>query len=492
MALCTSSCRCSATAAYRVCEQFYKTSLQNQLVNPFLRSLLTPVLRVKSNGYPVVKLKSEVCPGGRGNYVQQIHTFAILAKCYFVVTRSAGLVQLYEQQKAAAKSVAYKLIKEWKNSTVSARDPVVAVGSFRNQYMYTCLNEGKLVIRDLINDDADDSVKTYLIDGPVLSVHVQPLAENMRILVAAGGQDNAVKIYDLDFGLSMASNLSRLYSVGVSRPNMTTMVRLANVLPDLRLALRRNLFQNFTTYLEWRRLVPVYVAANIAADDHASGTWVLSVCFVASKVCAGTQFGDFMVYNAEQPYDHEEPEHTVHLLQFPINTLHVFANGRYILYTDTMSKAGVLDVCTFEVVNFYDYLKIGPTVASKVYTCHEAVSKLLKGGSVSRFDPVYLVSSTIDGNVLVYKLHDNNTSELKLWVSNAGIVPDLDVMELDAYSVLEGVFGMHDVQFPAKRRRQVGLAQFLQYGSGDRSADLASSSSSVDMKGGMDESLRGA
>lgn len=443
----------------------------------------TPVLRVRQRGkHPQVKLKCEFCSGGRGNYVQKILSFTILNKCYFVVTRSAGLVQLYEKQKSAASTISYKLVKEWKNSTVNNRDPVVAVGSFRNQYLYTCSYDGKLVIRDLINDDADDSMKTYLIDGPISCVQIQPLNENMRVLVAAGGQDNEMKMYDLDFGLSMASNLNRLYSVGVSRPNMTTVVRLSNVLPDQRrMTLRRNLFHNFSTYSEWRRLVPVFVASSLETDEiepAVSGNWILSICFADEGkqiICCGTQFGDLLVYSANDSYEHEEPMKVIHLSSFPINTLHVFNQGRYLLYSDTMSKVGIIDVNSFQVVNFYDYLKIGPTVSSKVYSCPDTVSRLPSESSVSKFKPLYLVAATIDGNIVVYKLQDNNESELRLLVSHSGIVPDLDIIESDAYDVLDRVFGeMHESQnVPAKRRkREAGLSLFLAYGSGHRGHDL--------------------
>lgn len=378
-------------------------------------------------------------------------------------------MQLYEKQKLPMATLSYKLVKEWKNSTVNNKDPVVAVGSFRNQYLYTCSYDGKLVIRDLINDDADDSVKTYLIDGPISCLRIQPLRENMRVLVAAGGQDNEMKLYDLDFGLSMASNLNRLYSVGV-RPNMTTVVRLLNALPDQRrMTLRRNLFHNFSTYLEWRRLVPVF-QANSGSEE--TGTWILSVCFANNDkpiVCCGTQFGDLLVYSANaDSYENEEPSKVFHLSSFPINQLHTF--GRYLAYTDTMSKMGIIDTVTFSVVNFYDYLKIGPTVSLKIYTSHET-TKSSHESAVSKFKPVYLVAATIDGNIVVYKLTDNNETEYRLLVTNAGIVPDLDVLETDAYNELEKVFGdLQECQAPVKKRKRETLS-FLVCGPGHQGPD---------------------
>lgn len=432
------------------------------------------MLGIKSKGNrPVVKLKNDICPCGRGNYVEKIFSFAILNKWHFVVTRSAGLVQLYEKQKSHCSSTAYKLVKEWKNSTVSSRDPVVAVGSFRNQYMYTCSNEGKLVIRDLINDDADDSVKTYLIDGPISSVQVLPLKEGMRILVAAGGQDNDLKMYDLDFTVSAATNFNRIYSFGMLRPNWSSMIRLTNASPDGRRMRARTTTHYSSTYFECMRLLPVFVASYDGEDSQSlvCGNWILSIAFANNNsdiVCCGTQFGDLMIYQYSDPRDKEEPQKTIHLSQFPINTLHVFGQGRYLLYTDAMSKIGVIDIHSYEIVNFYDFLKIGPTVTCKVYTCSDSSSKFPKSTALSKFKPIYVVATTIDGNMVIYKLHDSNESELKLCISHAGIIPDLDIIDIDAYNVLESVFGeMNDVLgAPSKRRkRDMGVAQFLQCGS---------------------------
>lgn len=362
---------------------------------------------------------------------------------------------------------------------MSTRDPVVAVGSFRNQYMYTCSNEGKLVIRDLINDDADDSVKTYLIDGPISSVEVQPLKEGTRVLVAAGGQDNDLKMYDLDFTVSAATNFNRIYSFGVQRPNLSPLVRLTDAAPTGRRMRPRTHHTSF--YFEFMRLLPVFVAScdNETSGSLLCGNWILSIAFANNTsdiVCCGTQFGDLIVYRYSNPDDKEEPHRTVHLSQFPINTLHVFGQERYLLYTDTMSKIGVIDINSFEIVNFYDFLKIGPTVTCKVYTCSDTSPKFPKSTALSKFNPVYVVATTIDGNMVIYKLHDNNESELKLCISHAGIIPDLDVIEMDAYNELESVFGeMKDLlEAPSKRRkRDTGISQFLQCGSGHPGPDLS-------------------
>lgn len=412
------------------------------------------MLRVKSNGeLPVVKLKSEFCAAGRSNCVQKILSFLILNKCYFVVARSSGLVQLYERQKTKTPTIALKLVKEWKNSTVAPNDPVVAVGCFRNQFMYTCSNAGKLVIRDLINDDADDSVKTYLIDAPVSCMLVSTCDHNMRVLVAAGGRNNELKLYDLDFAAPSRTYYNRMCTVGFLRSNH--LVRLSSAQPDYRNTLRRSYVQRFSSYTDCSRVSPVMTAAS--TDEYPYGTlllmanWILSTAFLSRRlrrmVCSGTQFGDLLIYDATEPFCSEQAKVVLHLSQFPINLLYVFPGGRLLLYTDTVSKVGVIDVETFEVLSFYDYLKIGPSVSSRVY----ASPNCLENGA--HFDPFYLLASTVNGDLVIYRLLEHNHSELKLAVHECGVVPNFELTDADAYQALEDVFGDKSENVSMKRRR---------------------------------------
>lgn len=48
----------------------------------------------------------------------------------------------------------------------SHTDMIVALDVLNNQYLYSCSRDGKLIIRDLINDDADKSYEVFmLMDG---------------------------------------------------------------------------------------------------------------------------------------------------------------------------------------------------------------------------------------------------------------------------------------------------------------------------------------
>lgn len=407
------------------------------------------MLRIKRGGSGItIKLKSEYCIGPRANCVHKIFSFSVLNNSFFAIARN-GLVQLYERQKAPQTTLAYKLVREWKNSTVSPRDRVICIGSFRNQYMFTCSNEGKFVIRDLINDDADESVKVYLLEGPISCIDVAVTNDSMRVIIGAGGKDNDVKLYDLDFGPN------QLYSAEGPSPNLSSVVRFAN---DTIPPLRRSQFLYFTAFSDWKRLTPVVVMSSAKLSClNSAFHWILSVCFVEHKgkrvICAGTQYGMMLVYEAERPYSQVEKT-SFRLSQFPINVLRVFSNGRYLLYSDTMSKVGVIDVELMKVVNFYDYLKFGPNMTCRIFTSSTAVGRVSCNTGVSRFMPIYVVATTIDGNILVYKLHDTNEKELKLFINQAGVVPDLEILEADSYTALEAVFVASDTACGQKKRRK--------------------------------------
>lgn len=414
---------------------------------------LTPVLRVKQGKDRIrVSYKGEFGIGGRSNFVQRIHVFPILNKQYIAVARNAGLVQLYEKMLKPFGSdnsgtCTYKLVKEWKNSTTGPRDPIVGIGAFRNQYMYTCSAEGKLVIRDLINDDADDSVKLFVIDGPLSCISIEAVPRSTHIVVAAGGKGNSLKIYDFDFATSdFKSNFEDFANFG----GHLTRMGLVSSMPEGHSLLRRSALIRHS-FIDVRRLIPVSdssVSPSLTEGGRCA-YWVLSVTFwrqgSTCKVFAGTQFGDLFIYDVSKPYNFElRPERILQLSQFCINQLQVFNCGQYLFYTDAMSKAGVIDIETLEVVNFFDYLRIGPTLSSQLYTCNDTASKVSRLSQLSRFLPIYLVATTIDGAVVIYKLCDSNDQKLCFHSNLTGVIPHFDFLESDPYKRLDALFGDSD------------------------------------------------
>lgn len=382
------------------------------------------MLRLKAGR---ARLRGEFSPSG-ASYVHRLHGFTVRGKRYLAVARSGGLVQLYERSGGA-----HRLVREWKNSTASAADLVVAVGCLRNQYMYTCLGDGQLVVRDLVNDDASDSVRTYYVTGPVLCVLVLE-AGAQRVLVAAGGKDNDTKVYVLELDAAPVLVLPRL--------DEPLLVRL-----------RSHAFPLHGAFCDRRRLFPAAVAGALEADaHHCLNSWLLSACFAGHprRLFVGSQFGELAVYDVDEPFGASlAPVHTARLLRFPISTLCAF--GRYVLYTDTMSKAGVIDSASMRIVNYYPDLQMGPAMCCRVY-CRTPLPKVSPRLRLSRFEPVYLVAASIDGTLVVYRLSDDNGAELKLKLRGVGTIPLIDALDLDPYAALEHLYGAP--QPAAKRQRR--------------------------------------
>lgn len=489
------------------------------------------MLRVKQrDGRTDAKCKGEFGVCGRSNYIQKIHVFSILNKRYFAVARSAGLVQLYEKMSrplpsssSSPSSTSYKLVKEWKNSTIGPRDPVVALGTFRNQYMYTCSSEGKVVVRDLINDDADDSVKLYVVDGVVSCLHVWPMAQSMRVLMAAGGKRNSLKLYEADLASSadFISNLERIYFADYARSEGSTGLIST---PPFHRFLSRTPFHLRSSFVDVQRLPPISDSAsasasasggsNLEGPDPAAVCWVSALCVcsdvsdvtggsvddpnhmsasasasasaststsasTSKHIYVGSQFGDVLVYEGTDPFDTDlAPLRTIRLSQFAIKTLHVFNRGRFLVYADSMSKVGVLDTTSWRVVNFYDHLRIGPALALKTYTTPDDSSKV--PNESSRFPPIYVVATTTDGALVIYRLTDSNEKVLCLHIKQAGVVPNFDILDLDPYAALECAFAYEELlgaplRGPPQKRRRLGSAVGTSTGSGSGSARFSDS-----------------
>lgn len=381
---------------------------------------------------PSIKVKYEFKADEKENYVEEILSFSILNKSYFVVSRHKGLLQMYEKQKQGSDLHSYKLVKEWKNSTIGTKDRVVAVGCFRNQFMYTCSSEGKLVIRDLINDDADDSVKCYLIDLPVHCVQVQSLAQYGRVLIAAGGRNNELKLYDLDYSHATVTCLRGLCA-------STATSGVVQLEPR---SIRRAPFSFFHIFNDIMRLTPLFIALDLESGACPAFlasllNLVSTVLFLGqmsslgeSKICAGTQFGDLLVFVPS--LDSSEPIRVLKLSRFPINSLHLLGDHK-LLYTDLMSKIGIIDTRTWTLETLHDYLRIGPTVAIKIYS---------KVGSPK----IYVLATTILGTLVIYRLQSSYVCELKLSINGVGIIPAFDILDDCPFDALEEAFSTASVK----------------------------------------------
>lgn len=425
------------------------------------------VLRLKTNpgcSLVIVKEKAEFCQEGKKNYIQKIIVFKFQKKNYMAIARSSGLIQLYEDHvdqgtKVTNRQKNYKLFKEWKNSNNRSNDEIIAIGFINDQYLFSCSSEGKLIFRDLINDDADESYKVYLIEGPVATVQLLVIT-NDKFKVISAGKNNELKIYEVELSISSPNLLDSInQDIQILSSELRSTINLTYEPPD-----GRRLFRRASTGLNLRgampsrqKLCPKFISCSRQEDfiykaspNDIITNWIISTCYLgeiqpgSTMVACGGQFGNLAIYDIKQGV---YPVRTFHLSQFPINNLIPFNNNRYLLYSDTVSKIGIIDLQSFEIVNFYDNLKFGPMMNIK-FVINNDLKKVSKSNHVSKFDPIYLISSTIDKRLIMYKLFDDNTTEVKIDVQLDIIIPSIEILDNNPYIALTNLFSRptHDAE----------------------------------------------
>lgn len=398
-----------------------------------------------------LKLKSEFDTSNSPGRILKIRSFSILNKAYFVIAAEHGLVQLYERQRTSSiKKLSYKLVKEWHNCVLSVRDQVVAVGTFRNQYLYTCSAEGNFVVRDLINDDSDESVKSFLLKSPVMCVSVDSSSHNSQVKVAVGTGSDQLELYDLDLSQCLAEYQADEVGLG-SLAHSTIMFyenhrfRFHQLSPTTGMhRAARNLFHTLTDFARVEPLTSVCTSdsdcPNVSKESIQNTiATIVSVDMSDGRYfCCGTHFGDLLIFrkSSNKPI---QKERLMHLSQFPITNLGLFDCERYLVYTDNMSKIGIISTETWSVVNFYDSLNIGPALTVEFY--FKDSCRVSKTDFENSFDPIYAWVTKITGEMLLYKLHADNSAIIKYTIGQVGIVPAFAVLDSNAYDTLDAVFG---------------------------------------------------
>ena len=417
-----------------------------------------------------VKLKNEFCRDSKANYIQKIITFKFQHKLYLAISRKSGLIQLYEkcQDKRSGQKY-YQLFKEWKNSNFNNQDQTIALGFFHQQYLYSCSNEGKLILRDLVNDDADESYKVYVIHGPVADIQFYMGLSSDRITVASAGKNCELKLYEINSslmkqvvfqhsGVRSAFELSNADTSSL-RPirRSFTGLNLNGSLGDslqmsqpTQIPSNRSLSPTISPPSSYERsmcgLTPFWNAStNVdmfeynALPTETISSWIVSICMMNDYIFCGTQFGKLLVYEI---YDETIPKETLQLSHFPITNLTRLGNSSYVLYTDSMSKVGIIDTVKFEVVKFYDNLKIGPLVFCKFITSPSIKRSKRKARNWLYFDPIYVLATTIDKSFTIYKLYDDNTYENLINTKLVdSLIPSICVMGNNEYGSFHSVFG---------------------------------------------------
>lgn len=400
-----------------------------------------------------ITLKNEFCRDVKSNYIQKIITFEFQHKVYLAIARKSGLIQLYEKclDKHSGQKY-YQLFKEWKNLNFNCQDQIVALGFFHHQYLYSCSSEGKLVMRDLVNDDAEESYKVYIIHGPIADIQFYMSLGSDRITVASAGKNCELKLYEISSlnrvvfqhtGVRSTFELSHGDTASL-RPirrsftslnlNASLMEQVTNV--PVSPTMHERTMSGLTPF--WNASTSEDMYEYNALPTETISSWIVSICMSSEYIFCGTQFGKLLVYEMYETV----PKHMLKLSHFPITNLTRLGNSSYMLYTDSMSKVGIVDTRKFEVVKFYDNLQIGPLVFCRFITPPSTNRSKHKARNALSFDPIYLLATNIDKVFTIYKLYDDNTYEnlinSKLVDS---LIPSVCIMGNNEYDSFHTVFG---------------------------------------------------
>lgn len=390
---------------------------------------------------------------------------------WLAVVRAQGLIQLYQRQIDD-----YVLYKEWKNATTKPSDAIVAVGFVAARYLYLCSADGKFVVRDLVNDDADESCRVYHVASPVLAVDVAYSHSDRRFTVAVAGKHNELGVYTIDLAPAPDDD----YDVVNIHPRPRNSyhhyagsdwdgyhhLNLLNVdLPRPR-SYRRSSPATGGSSLAKGPLVARWHASTDTADYLYTclpldllTCWISLVVMVgAGIIAAGTQMGELVVYNHSG--SRRRPTHRVKLLQFGLELKAAANHGPptdLVYYTDGMATVGVVDVARMEIIQKFDISSVfaGPVVDWHVYL------------GVHRHHPWFMVALAMDRTVavLLFSIHCK-VPQVKWQVSCDTVVPLVCVScpPNQVYNKLMGVFELattSSVEPALPRRRQLAPALAL-------------------------------
>lgn len=428
------------------------------------------------------KYKNEFCIDSRDNYIQQMLLFKFQGKLYLALARKAGLIQLYENtvNRRCGGQRSFKLYKEWKHSNMNPLDSMVAIGFFKDQYLYSCSSEGKLIFRDLINDDADESYKVYLIHKPVSCVEIKSVSGN-NILVVASGKNNELKLYNVemkDNEYEMMNHLHNVFRVPAEESGSGSSIDLNYDPVDIGRPIlqlrRRSATLNLRSTMNERQihtLMPYWMSSS-SREDYIYYTspvdiisnWIVSICVMlhdSNVILCGTQFGNLLLYNIDVDTN---PLKVMKLSQFSIVNLTLFDDDQFLLYTDSMSKAGVIKLSNFKITNQYENLKIGPMSSCKVVVNkHSYIRRFNQNGCISNFDPVYLICTTIDRRLIIYKLFDDDSYQMVFNLQTNSLIPAINILgqTCDDYQHISALINAGDVSTinhdRATKRRNIYL-----------------------------------
>ncbi|KHC83712.1 Hap43p-repressed protein [Candida albicans SC5314] len=388
------------------------------------RSIRVVKLSKRSSETLDIDIKGEICRPTTtlpNNHVTKILTFKFQNNFHLVILRSNGSIQLYTK---TANSKYYTLFKDWKNNLMNSHtDMIVALDVLNNQYLYSCSRDGKLIIRDLINDDADKSYEVFMLMDGIGKIDLKLDKFTNTISVATCGKNSDLRLYTIDLELDNASkgnskdpdqsDLTYVQSFR-NRPlrrSFTTLSLeapfLSAVIPPPRNTERRH-SKVLTPY--WQSITPLYEYVYNSDPTDQISQWMSSVCFVKGNdyIICGSQMGELIIYN---PVKDISPVFKKRISQFSIQNIEQI-DSDLIIFSDSMSRIIIFSISKRKIVLQFSQLDFGPFLHLK-YILPNAFRRKTNNQVVT-FDDIYVLSTTIDQRLVVYKLTDSGSSELLL------------------------------------------------------------------------------
>lgn len=325
------------------------------------------------------------------------------------------------------------------------------------QYLFTCSSKGKIVIRDLINDDSSDGYSIYLIEKPVSCVETTNFKTG-RITIMSAGMNSQPKIYDLEIGSAelendSKENLQNFYKAS-SESVQQSEINLVDRTPDIGMSLRRR-FASFNVNYSYDRKYIHHLTAKWEAGTISkkhkdtrmhleSANWIVSLLSLSPEsdiIIAGTQYGDLIIYNTEESI---EPKTIINVSSFPIIGLQSLNNGQYVMFVDFMSKIGIFKVSNLTVQSTYDDLHIGPISCCKLIRAeHESHTerKTSDHSEIAVFSPVFIISWSIDYKLSICKLFDDSSYQLVTPIQTDMLARSIELLDNDLlYLQLNSLF----------------------------------------------------
>lgn len=387
------------------------------------------VVQITRSGTIRAKFNSEFCVEGPHSAVQKILRFEFRKRSYLALARKNGFVQLFESgrrnQANPVTKISFKLFKEWKNACVSTLDSIVMLGVAHGRFLYSCSTEGKLIFRDLLNDDSDTSNRIFLVQKPVSAVEVRD-AEPGVVQVVCAGKGNPVKKYCVD----------------LNRGHQDHGVRRSDICCNIIGHGGTNWWNgggDTSTGSDWSYAVPTWSVEGV--DD-----WIISTVSVEKTVICGTQNGTVLLFKDGA----SEVGHRVNLSHFPIRDLAV--HGLYVVCHDSMSKVFLLDQ-NLAILRVYDGLKIGPVSSCKYVFDDLAFDRRRKVATLVGSDTLqmFVVTTNLENRMVIYKLEA--TAEMVLNMELHSGAPCFDILGHGSnFALLQEICGEAGM-VPNKRRQ---------------------------------------